>query len=762
MRRSFSHNIRLATLILASALLFACDSNTGPAGPAGPQGDTGNPGTPGPSGPPGPSGTAVAYDTADTINAEVQSVVIPAGGGAPTVTLLLTNDLGFGLQGLPSNTLAFTIAQLTPGTAGGSSEWQSYVTSGRTTPPDVQASTESATAGTFTDNLDGTYVYTFSQNLTDYPAGPTYDESKTHRLGIEIRTNRVLPRNIPSNNAPYDFVPAGGSPSFERLIVNNAVCNACHDNLGIHGDARFDINYCMTCHNPYSIDPDTAAEEWGGTVDMKRMIHKVHAGVNLTYGYTIIGFGGRPHDYSDVVFPQDLRNCTTCHDETDPTIPQADNWRLVQNRDSCGACHDWIDWDGSKNDADLLHPGGFVFLDDTDCMTCHGDDTTAFDGAYRVANVHRQLDVEAQAEFEYEIVGIFDTNIGDMTTVDYRVNNPITGVPWDLLNDPEWTTCGPSRLAVGIAWDTADYHNNGTGVTPGLPISITAIACNGAMPEDRGEGVYRVVSPVAIPANAGASLAVTIDGHPAVDINGSLERIAVPNVAGYEAIGTGDTVPRRNVVAIEKCDDCHQQLSMHGNNRTDNIEVCVTCHAPNATDINRRLAPCSNAPDDPDEPGIGTDDATIDMKVMIHALHAADFTGQAYSACGFRFPSGGTAHTFDFVYPGKLNNCAGCHVDGGFYPVDPNEVLGTTIDANDPADVTDDLVVSPNTAVCSSCHVSELAANHMMQNGGDFNASKDVDSNLVSSGSETCEVCHGPGSSSDTGVVHGVGEFQYN
>ena len=189
MRRSFSRTTRLVGVLFASALLFACDGSTGPAGPAGPSGNDGTPGTPGPSGPPGPSGTSVPYDSAEIINVEVQSVVIPAGGGAPTVTVLLTNDIGFGLGGLPASTLSFTIAQLTPGVAGGSSEWQSYVTNGRTNPPDVQASTESASAGTFTDNLDGTYTYTFAQNLTDYPAAPVFDALSD---GVEEATRAFL------------------------------------------------------------------------------------------------------------------------------------------------------------------------------------------------------------------------------------------------------------------------------------------------------------------------------------------------------------------------------------------------------------------------------------------------------------------------------------------------------------------------------------------------------------------------------------------
>ena len=208
---------------------------------------------------------------------------------------------------------------------------------------------------------------------------------------VMTRASGVIAENIPANNAPYDFVPAGGSPTFTRLIVDNAACNACHDNLEIHGEARFDVEYCVTCHNPYSIDPDTAAEPWGGTVDMKEMVHKIHYGAELTYGYTIIGYGGRPHDYSDVEFTQDVRNCTTCHqDELVDTVPQAGNWKEVPNRASCGSCHDWIDWDGSEGDPDLLHWGGFVFVADDQCADCHGPNADDFlDGAYKVENVHQ-------------------------------------------------------------------------------------------------------------------------------------------------------------------------------------------------------------------------------------------------------------------------------------------------------------------------------------------------------------------------------------
>ena len=72
------------------------------------------------------------------------------------------------------------------------------------------------------------------------------------------------------------------------------------------------------------------------------------------------------------------------------------------------------------------------------------------------------------------------------------------------------------------------------------------------------------------------------------------------------------------------------------------------------------------------------------------------------------------------------------------------------------------LSISPNSAVCSSCHVSDLAKTHMEQNGGNFAATKLPDSSLNPADTETCALCHGPGRSSDVGEVHGVGDFRDN
>ena len=766
MTRSYGRFVRLAGMLLASALLFACDGSTGPAGPAGPSGSA-----------------AIPWDSVDRINVTIEEVTIENDGSDAKVTLRLTDKLGFGLAGMPEQAVSFTLAQLSPPpAAGASSEWQSYFTRDSGGIANAQATTEAATSGTFDEVGDGLYTYEFASDLNAYPAGPVFDSGKIHRIGVEIRTNRVSSVSIPANNAPYDFLPSPTgaippAPEDNRLIVNNAACNACHDNLEMHGEARFDVEYCVTCHNPYSIDGDTANEPWGGTVDMKRMIHKIHVDNThpniLTNGYRIRGYNDSVHDYSDVAFPQDARNCQTCHQDSDPTVPQAGNWKEVQNRAACGSCHDWIDWDGSEGDPDLLHWGGFTFLEDIQCVDCHGPNSDFAGGDYRVAVVHTIPEAVAAEAFEYDVVSVTNTAVGERPIVRIRVLDPTDpnyaadpgSTAYDI-NDPTGPfQVGSARLRVDVAWNNDDFGNldpnddlarapdSGAPFAP-LSIDFTSDAAN------VGNNVFEKQTDVGdvIPSGVSGSGTAFLEGRPQVDLGDGLVSLAVAGNGMSFAITDAEPVDRRQVVNIDKCNDCHKNLSLHGDNRSGNTELCATCHNPNATDINRRAGACAT--------DLGTDDEPIDLKVMVHRIHAGNI-----ALCGY----GNSTHDYrNVVYPGRLNNCEGCHLEDTFYPVDPTAVLATTVDAGpfdpdadpplpiDRSTLTDDVAISPNSAVCSSCHTSDLARNHMVQNGGDFDAGKDDTGALISEGNETCQLCHGKGATADVAVMHGVGEFQYN
>jgi OmcA/MtrC family decaheme c-type cytochrome len=63
------------------------------------------------------------------------------------------------------------------------------------------------------------------------------------------------------------------------------------------------------------------------------------------------------------------------------------------------------------------------------------------------------------------------------------------------------------------------------------------------------------------------------------------------------------------------------------------------------------------------------------------------------------------------------------------------------------------LVISPVMTVCSACHDSPIAMDHMKANGGRF---YDTRANALAAGAakEQCAMCHGPGKVAAIGVVH--------
>ena len=662
----------------------------------------------------------------------------------PTVNFRLADENGSLRRGLAPGQIRFTIARLTPGTGGRSSEWRSYLN--RTENPvagfpgttaTTQATYETATAGTFTDRGDGTYTYQFAVDVSSVP-GMTYDPTLTHRVALQIS-------GLPADgNAAYTWQPSTGATTgiFSREVVSDAACNACHERLMFHGGGRRDVQYCVTCHNPGSTDAQST-----NTVDFTVMIHKIHRGAGLPSvvaggEYYIVGFGNDKVDYSHVEWTQDTRNCQACHDESDVGLPQARNWRLVQNSTACGSCHDDVDFATGAN-----HAAGAA-TDDT-CEICHGPNATLYGGTLKVTEAHRQPLREAGARFRFNVLAVTNTAPGLFPSVRFSVTDPTNNnAAYNIQTAAPFVQCagGASRLAIDIGWSTTDYTNVGTGRSPAQPIQLNPLTGCGGASTNNNDGTFTVTSGVAVPLTQTGTLIAALEGHPALDADadGTIDRIAVTSDFRYAAI-TGTLAPRREVVEIGKCLACHGQLTLHGNNRTDRIEVCAACHNPGATDIGQRAGACATA--------LGADDVSIDFKSMIHRMHASGVTGVPYGVCGF----GNTPITFDFLYPGALNNCEACHKADTYYPVNPAEVIGPTTDAVNPALYTDDVAMTPNASVCGGCHVD--AESHMQENGANYVAGKNAAGNMVSATVETCSLCHGPGEEADVKVAHKVASF---
>jgi OmcA/MtrC family decaheme c-type cytochrome len=705
----------------------------------------------------------VGYADAEEIFAFINSVTIPADGRA-VVDFQVTDGNNTAIVDLQSNNVRFILAKLQASPLGNNTgNWQSYINRiesagsvGPGTEDKLQATTEAN--GTLTGTNDGFYQYTFATSVNDLPADIlaqakvegldlSYEPDRTHRVVIQFGggANPV--------NPIYDFVPATGETSgiFTRQIATVANCNRCHDPLALHGGGRIEIEYCVTCHNPGSTDANS-----GNTVDLKVMAHKIHMGHNLPsveagQPYIIYGFRNTAHDYSELAYPQDIRNCQNCHVGTGTASPlyskvqltnQGDNWNEFPSQAACGSCHDNVDFS--------THRGGQV--DDSNCASCH----SLGNEAGSVAESHALLIRDESLKYSPQIISVTNTGPGEFPSIDFRITNPVTGEDWDILTDPSWTVGGgASRLAVDVAWDTDDYNNTGNGADDASAVSIDALV--NATPN--GDGSFNVVSPVAIPDGslapgiaASGSGGTVVEGHPAVDVdeNGSADRIFMTNANAFFSIdeASGKPSPRRDIVEIGQCQNCHQNLSLHGNNRTDNINSCVVCHNPRNTDREVR-AVAVNPPTD------GKDEESLNFTSMIHGIHAAAIRNNPLQVVGFR---GFTTYVYDeetVHYPGDLSNCTACHGDSGFELPLSSGVLGTTVDTGtDHGSPLDDVVRTPTANACSSCHDGAPALAHMEQNGASFATSQQaIDNGDVV---EQCEVCHGSGRSADVREAHGI------
>jgi len=266
------------------------------------------------------------YEPAPGINLEIMDVTIPESTRQPIVTFSLTDDNGNGLDPARLVHLRFTIAWLSLDPNTGLSYYTNYlvkeVTDTFTGSAIEQPTFDSGGTILSVDQEAGLFQYVFGTSL---PAD--YHRDLPHTVGGEAR--RVYQEKTYDANATYDFVPAGGELPFRREIVNTNNCNECHGLLAVHDRMRREYHYCQLCHTPQNIDPVS-----GNSLDLKVMIHKIHRGRDLPSVQAGNPYRLGEEDFSQVEFPQDIRNCTKCHRNAD----QAANFKERPSREACGSC----------------------------------------------------------------------------------------------------------------------------------------------------------------------------------------------------------------------------------------------------------------------------------------------------------------------------------------------------------------------------------------------------------------------------------------
>jgi len=444
-----------------------------------------------------------------------------------------------------------------------------------------------------------------------------------------------------------------------RSIATTADCNQCHDPLIGHGGSRLKVELCILCHQPQTINPDTQL-----TQDMKVLIHKIHMGSSLPSVKAgtpyRIWHRGAWSDFSTVVFPQDVRNCTTCHASG---ATQADNWKTNPGAAACGSCHDDVNFATGANHVNLPQ------TDDNQCKNCHTSSRVQdFDASVPGAHLI-PMNSTALPGLVTKVLKVDGATPGNAPTVTFSVTDKSNN-PLDISKI--------TSIRVVLGGPNTDY-NTGPGA---IRVSETPPATT---PGSNGVYVYTMTNK--IPVGASGSYTVSIEASNTVTLNpNTVQSTAATDAAlpveFYFSVDKSPVAPRRQVVSTAKCESCHVNLEfVHGGTRSSTQE-CVICHDPALTD--------------------GTSGQSVNLAWQIHSIHRGENLANPYVL--------GTTNYQDVRFPGDLRDCTACHLSGTYLV----ENVGAKAMVASPGGFTK--TTPPISAACQGCHDDVGTASHALAN----------------------------------------------
>jgi OmcA/MtrC family decaheme c-type cytochrome len=818
-------------IVLAMATLGACGGN-----------DNGAPPPPPPTGEIGAKlAAAAAVPANDTsINSSSAFQVLQDNGvpavvvaGPPKVNFAVFSD-GAVKTDLTLADVSFIIAKLVPAGSDSIQEWISYTYKTEIPTPGVGpngqpvlASAQQATtdpkppgqAGQLVYNADGYYTYTFSTDITDpgKTNGVVFEPNSTHRIAIQLSYKNRAGEIIRVN--PYfdvTFDASGNSvavtdPNKTRMMSDVKLCNGCHDKLALHDGGDVDVQYCVLCHSTATTDANS-----GNVLAMSTMTHKIHAG-RLLYSqldaggedYAIWGANDVKHDYAQVGFPQDLRNCSICHTSSDLATPQGDNWKSRASKESCLTCHasgagsDW--YTSHAAIAAALRPpvAGPYDISNQQCAACHEQGLSY--GSDRVHWVQIQAN---SAKYRMNIDSATYDPAARKVTVKYHLSDPTNDdAAYDLIT-PDCTAPPPNVCAVledptnpRSAYATKfgnlrlyiAYQNlvgQSTRVTEFTAYNNGGSAASAYMYLGTNDGSNKYTIDITLPPDSATAVAAGTARVISIGQVKELEQEAtsatdprpVVSPPTYVNVGvqhtaedfviSGEMNPRREVVSNDKCNVCHGLLGTTSGSNTmanafhsgarNTVESCALCHDA----LRSSSTVMTNGT---------TLQESYQFKRMIHGMHGS--TKRIYpfthgntvvgAFCNPRNPlsvaplcdpdlqlaEDVTNFAVEVAYPDPRLNCDSCHVNKS-YMNDP-AVMGTVVSPRTAgADPLNYGVISPRAAGCTSCHDSPQAIQHVTQAGNSAVGTRTLGQDWLVK--EVCADCHAAGGFTAIDYVHGL------
>jgi OmcA/MtrC family decaheme c-type cytochrome len=382
---------------------------------------------------------------------------------------------------------------------------------------------------------------------------------------------------------------------------------------------------------------------------------------------------------------------------------------------------------------------------------------------------------------------------------------------WDAQMDP--TKFGPAPNKFGMFTIQVGAETL-AGVTTD---DVTSSGAGWAMYRGADDGSHHYTADIQIPIGAKGNARVLMTGSVAerrLDpssrtpigavppaTSADLAYVPVKNAIFEVNIATGaasTTAARRQIVSNDACNNCHGILGLPTGSMENpgfhkgvrnNSEGCSVCHNANLPGGYTLMADGSTGPIAGDSQLAAGNTSNFlhesaHLKRFIHGIHGGAKRTYPFTHCmnvageynkdgtnkvaggtplgtgtcltrpdGSLYPGATINFTAEVAYPGKLSNCANCHVKDSWKQ--DKSVLGSVVfKPTGVSNMLDWLMISPKAATCTSCHDAKSAQTHVKTVGASFG--NFTQNELLYGGKvfESCEGCHAPGSALGVDVVH--------
>lgn len=640
---------------------------------------------------------APGIDPDEVAASTIQAVTI-AEDNKPEIQFSLTDGEGDVIPLNKLRRLRFILARIIVDNAAAKrSHYQNYTLNSSNLPTYTDIS-----AATVTDLGSGNYIAKYKKAINIAAA----DRALTHTLGIQVEYDMDNDGQRSVINPLFNFCPDGSAVTTVRELSTTETCNKCHNPLAIHGGGRREYGICILCHYPGltvtrlpNQTPTGVTETY--SIDMANMVHQIHIVENFVNANNATGTAADgindaspwwSADFGEITYPQEIRNCNTCHTGS-PAHPEMADYRLqVPSRLACGGCHDKIDFAAGI--------GHMPQADDSMCYLCH-QPTTDVGTILSISKAHTVPSKAPELPKIYaEIISVSNVIAGATPSITYKLSQVVNGVTSTI------TPSALNRVGVVMAGPATDYA---------FDKSESLTDANSTANPD-GSLTHTFTSPLA--ADAAGTYAFSLEARTASQTIDYLEesaRATADNPVVYVAVGgKADPVPRREVIDWDKCLACHDTLVLHGGNRNQ-YQNCVLCHRPTADDEAQRVEATM-----PPE--------SIDFRTMIHKIHTGVDLENEYTVYGY----GKNPYDFtEVTFPGDRRDCESCHLPGTYDTVAPNGSLAVVVTQDNPPVAEPIFSFQPVSAACVSCHDGDDATEHITS----FTA--------INAGVENCDECHG-------------------